>query len=689
MKQQMCALGSLTLCFAAFALFSPDAAALTPEERQKAQQFIRLGVEKAREKFGQVQQAARASVAEALGRQADCQAFGEAQDGRRDEFVLLASLSSAIYQRPEAQGKRQPGEPESRDVVAEGKNITLWFDPVSEGYAEVHHDALPDTEVIVFRGTQLRNLKDLSTNLSQFVNIVPERYQWAAHLAQRIAQDAPQARLLITGHSLGGGLAAYAALAHGVEAVAFNPAGLSRGALATLPAITPETGESQIVAFIARSGETLDPVSALSLAGESRMAGRRYLVERESGLTHLQIHNMEGFAQAMEDAAEALTRCETDLGFQGGLAPGKSLSLTAGDSRPQASAAVAENRPCRTMSVKTGKGETRQRYCRDENGEWTPEEDLPSESRAAPQATASAEPAEPPKMSRMANGKEVLVADADIAGKYKGGTILDNGILKAHGKGVAEGKDRYEGEFQYGFTNGKGTYAWADGSRYVGDWVRGERSGKGVGTWAKGERYEGGYLNGKAHGYGVSSHPKANKLDRAALLKEGKVQGQNGGSPVLDIVGNYLNVLRTEGDRMVVSGWWKNGELKYRCLTEKDEAACEHEDMMTNLKTAGKVAKDIWTLKPLKAAADKLPKSYIEDSGGNSAQACSRLYVGKAVTYRTCKTTLVLKRKKCDNHRGVITGMNANIGKATVMIRENYSHSDNGQLVNLSCSAIN
>jgi hypothetical protein len=348
--------------------------------------------------------------------------------------------------------------------------ITLWFDPVSEGCAEVHHDALPDTEVIVFRGTQLRNLKDLSTNLIQFVNIVPERYQWAAHLARRVAQDAPQAGILITGHSLGGGLAAYAALAQGVEAVAFNPAGLSRGALATLPAAAPETDERRIVVFIARSGGALDPVSALSLAGESRMAGRRYLVERESGLTHLQIHNMEGFAQAMEGAAETLTRCETDLGFQGELAPGKSLSLAAGNSSPQATAATAENRPCRTMSVKTGKGETRQRYCRGENGEWTPEKDLPPESRAAPQTMASAEPAaasKPQKMSRMANGQEVYVAGAPYIGAYKGETILDNGILKAHGKGVATGNYRYEWEFRRGHRYGYGTASWTKDDRSV------------------------------------------------------------------------------------------------------------------------------------------------------------------------------------------------------------------------------
>jgi hypothetical protein len=311
---------AFSLCVAVFiALASSPAGALTPEELQKAKQFLQFGAEKVKEAYGRVQSKAQANVRAALGRQVDCREAGAALDERREEFLLAARLSRDIYDRAEGRVKRQPGEDERQEIREDGQRITLWFDPASDGYAEVHHDALDGAEVVVFRGTQITRVKDLTTNLGQFVNIVPERYQWAAWLLDQSAEEAPGKRLLAVGHSLGGGLAAYAALAHGAEAVTFNPAGLSRGALATLPGSAPATGGRKIVAFIARSGETLDPISALSLAGEGMIAGRRYLVDREPGLAPLQIHNMRGFAQgfAAHAAAKSLTRCENDLGLQG------------------------------------------------------------------------------------------------------------------------------------------------------------------------------------------------------------------------------------------------------------------------------------------------------------------------------------------------------------------------------------
>ncbi|MDR0380329.1 MAG: hypothetical protein LBI62_10400 [Candidatus Accumulibacter sp.] len=624
MKPMRALCSLMILCLAALAFFPPDAtAAISPEEREKVLKLLQLGVQKMKEKAGQVQQAAQANVAEALGRQADCQAFAEALVGRRDEFVLLAALSAAIYRRPEGQRKRLPDAPESLDIVEAGKNITLWFDPVSDGYAEVHHDALPGTEVIIFRGTQLKNIQDLSTNLRQFVNIVPERYQWAAALAARVARDAPRTRILMTGHSLGGGLATYAALSHGAEAVVFNPAGLSQGAQAVLPATALDAGKRQVVTFIARGGEALDPVSALSLAGESWVAGRRYLVEREASLTHLQIHRMDGLAQVIEDAAEPLVRCGTDLGFQDTAGLGTQLVASSVDAPAQ----TAVQRNCRTMQVKTKGGVNTQTYCRTDNGEWVLAENLPPEPRAAatPQTTASPAPAaakpepEPQKMSLMPDGRKVYVAFDSYAGTYEGETILENGILKAHGKGVAQGFYRYEGKFR----------------------------------------------QGRLHGYGVASWTKD---DRNVLGNK------------FDDFRKHMGNLREEGGRYILSGWWENDGLLFRCNTEMSKAACQNEDTSMKLGRAAKVAKELWNRK-------KQSGPRMENFGDDSPRNCSHLYVGKAVNIQTCKTTLILQRKKCTDYRGVITGMNAANGVATVMVRGNNTV-DDGKMVNLPCSYI-
>ena len=62
-----------------------------------------------------------------------------------------------------------------------------------------------------------------------------------------------------------------------------------------------------------------------------------------------------------------------------------------------------------------------------------------------------------------------------ISGSYNGG--CKNGL--ADGKGVAQGIDYYEGQFNKGLPSGKGTYKWADGTYYEGHWENGNREGSG------------------------------------------------------------------------------------------------------------------------------------------------------------------------------------------------------------------
>lgn len=62
-----------------------------------------------------------------------------------------------------------------------------------------------------------------------------------------------------------------------------------------------------------------------------------------------------------------------------------------------------------------------------------------------------------------------------ISGTYEG--KCKNGL--AHGKGIAQGTDRYEGTFVKGLPSGRGVYKWADGSFYDGEWKDGKKEGKG------------------------------------------------------------------------------------------------------------------------------------------------------------------------------------------------------------------
>jgi hypothetical protein len=67
------------------------------------------------------------------------------------------------------------------------------------------------------------------------------------------------------------------------------------------------------------------------------------------------------------------------------------------------------------------------------------------------------------------------VLKPEIAGTYDG--KCKNGL--AHGKGIAFGTDRYEGQFSKGLPNGSGKYTWQNGSVYIGEWSDGERNGIG------------------------------------------------------------------------------------------------------------------------------------------------------------------------------------------------------------------
>jgi hypothetical protein len=74
-----------------------------------------------------------------------------------------------------------------------------------------------------------------------------------------------------------------------------------------------------------------------------------------------------------------------------------------------------------------------------------------------------------------AQQSDCKVLKPEIAGVYSGD--CKNGL--AQGKGIAQGIDRYEGQFKKGLPNGTGTYKWANGVYYAGGWKNGLRDGSG------------------------------------------------------------------------------------------------------------------------------------------------------------------------------------------------------------------
>lgn len=99
------------------------------------------------------------------------------------------------------------------------------------------------------------------------------------------------------------------------------------------------------------------------------------------------------------------------------------------------------------------------------------------------------------------------VNDTDISGIYSGECV--GGL--AHGKGIAVGRDKYDGEFINGNKHGQGTYTWGGNSEFAGQIFVGKSINdefvKGVWNYSKENIiFEGTFKSGKLDGFGSYKH---------------------------------------------------------------------------------------------------------------------------------------------------------------------------------------
>jgi hypothetical protein len=157
-----------------------------------------------------------------------------------------------------------------------------YRESVGRRYAEVRADPAGKRVVVVFRGTRIEVGSDILTDIASHIGLETAYYAWAADLVARVVRDHPGFEVVITGHSLGGGLALYAGLRNpGTHVMVFNAAGLSLATWAKTNAADRARINADAVVIVTRNNAEIEPVSALSFAGRSVLPGRIAVIETD------------------------------------------------------------------------------------------------------------------------------------------------------------------------------------------------------------------------------------------------------------------------------------------------------------------------------------------------------------------------------------------------------------------------
>lgn len=118
------------------------------------------------------------------------------------------------------------------------------------GYSAAAFETSDGRIVVAYRGTD--QYRDWVTNVANGLGFETSQYDRAKAFAEEIQQAYPGRKIIITGHSLGGGLCATASAATGLPAITFNSAGVNRDVLDSM-GIKYEMEGGRI-----RTGSTID-----------------------------------------------------------------------------------------------------------------------------------------------------------------------------------------------------------------------------------------------------------------------------------------------------------------------------------------------------------------------------------------------------------------------------------------------
>jgi hypothetical protein len=198
-----------------------------------------------------------------------------------------------------------------------GNGRTAHFEAAGRRYAEVVIDEQRRQAIVVFQGTRLAVQSDVTADIKSFIGLKSGYHRWASALVAQVVRDHPGMEVIVTGHSLGGGLAVYAVLQNpGVKGFAFNPAGLALLTWTKAGDADRTRTNAALTVVSTRNDDHIEPVTAISLAGRSVLPGHILVLETDAR-DPVSLHSAASVVQALEQV-EATNAggsvCEGDLG---------------------------------------------------------------------------------------------------------------------------------------------------------------------------------------------------------------------------------------------------------------------------------------------------------------------------------------------------------------------------------------
>jgi len=165
--------------------------------------------------------------------------------------LTLARMANDVYTTPDA-NTGLTGTQSEAALAADGwhrvqpgatitgvNGATMRLDPSmlddpASGFQAAVYQRDSGEVVVAFAGTDPSSMADIGTDIAQGLGIGTRQYTQAESLATQMAATFGVENVAFTGHSLGGGLAATAAMAAGSHGVTFNAAGPSDETLRSL-----------------------------------------------------------------------------------------------------------------------------------------------------------------------------------------------------------------------------------------------------------------------------------------------------------------------------------------------------------------------------------------------------------------------------------------------------------------------